>query len=227
MRGGLVVAPSGPNLADLDRMPAYQRSLTQADLVVLDSGYLVLCWKRARGRWLQRLSGLTLLATLLENDAFRAGAHDQLWVMPDEAASRSNREYLVGCGISLSPEQCYVAPHYPGDDICDPVLLTRIQEQRPTAVIINVAGGKQEVLGAWLKSKLDYRPMIVCTGAAIAFLSGQQASIPSWADRLFLGWLMRIFSNPRFYGERYWKARRLWRLVKRYGEQAPPPLGQS
>lgn len=49
-------------------------------------------------------------------------------------------------------------------------------------------------------------PAIICTGAAIAFLSGGQANIPPWADRLYLGWLLRILNNPRSFIPRYFNA---------------------
>lgn len=64
-------------------------------------------------------------------------------------------------------------------------------------------------------------PAILCTGAAIAFFTGGQVRIPRWADRLYLGWLFRIFENPKLYGKRYgdalfrlplmlWRYRREW-----------------
>jgi UDP-N-acetyl-D-mannosaminuronic acid transferase (WecB/TagA/CpsF family) len=52
--------------------------------------------------------------------------------------------------------------------------------------------GVQERLGYALRKQLSYKPAILCLGAAIAFLSGGQANIPNWADRLMLGWLRVI-----------------------------------
>lgn len=37
-KGGLVVMPSGPNLADLPFEPEYQEAVMKSDLVLLDSG---------------------------------------------------------------------------------------------------------------------------------------------------------------------------------------------
>ena len=37
--GGLVVMPSGPNLADLPFEPEYQEAVMKSDLVLLDSGF--------------------------------------------------------------------------------------------------------------------------------------------------------------------------------------------
>lgn len=64
------------------------------------------------------------------------------------------------------------------------------------------------------------RPAIICTGAAIAFLSGRQANIPVWADRLMLGWLFRTLSNPARFVPRYWKALRLVPLLWRHGPRS-------
>jgi hypothetical protein len=41
-------------------------------------------------------------------------------------------------------------------------------------------------VGLYLKRSLSYEPGIHCIGAAIAFLSGDQARIPLWGDRLGL-----------------------------------------
>jgi len=224
MQGGLVVAPSGPNLADLDQMPDYQGAVTNADLAIVDSGFLALCWRWRAGETLSRISGLLLLQTLLQSEAFRQ-THNQLWVMPNRESIAATRHYLASQGVTLGEDSFYHAPMYPLGEIEDAALLERVRDQRPELVLIHVAGGKQEVLGAWLKRQLDYRPAIICTGAAIAFLTGEQANIPAWGDRLFLGWLLRILWRPSQYLPRYWQARRLWRLVKTYGEEAPRQIG--
>jgi UDP-N-acetyl-D-mannosaminuronic acid transferase (WecB/TagA/CpsF family) len=73
-----------------------------------------------------------------------------------------------------------------------------------------------------LKQNLQPLPAIHCIGAAIAFLSGDQVRIPLWVDRLYLGWLLRCLSQPRRYVPRYWSARKLVKLMLRYGETLPP-----
>ncbi len=224
LTNGLTVAPSGPNLADLNLYPAYQKALSEADLVVVDSGFLVLCWKLLTGQSLRRLSGLLLLQRILIHDRFQE-MQNQLWVMPTAASIEHSRDYLSNKFCKeLKPECFYSAPVYPQGEIQDRALLQLIRDRRPGFILINVAGGKQEVLGAWLKRQLENPPPIVCTGAAIAFLTGEQTSIPQWGDRYFLGWLLRIIWRPRQYLPRYWQARRLWKLVRRHREKAPPPL---
>jgi UDP-N-acetyl-D-mannosaminuronic acid transferase (WecB/TagA/CpsF family) len=101
------------------------------------------------------------------------------------------------------------------------MLLNNIESKKPKYIIINLGGGTQEKLGAYLKTHLSYKPAIICTGAAIAFLTGQQASIPTWGDKFFLGWLFRCIQNPKLYVPRYFKAFRLAAFMFRYGQQQP------
>jgi hypothetical protein len=41
-----------------------------------------------------------------------------------------------------------------------------------------------------------------------------------WADKFYLGWLLRFLRQPRLYGPRYLSAFRLPGLILRYGEEA-------
>ena len=76
--------------------------------------------------------------------------------------------------------------------------------------MINIAGGIQEKLGYYLKKNFSNSTSLICTGAAIAFLTGKQAKIPSFIDNMYLGWFARIVQNPKLYTIRYIKAFRLF-----------------
>ena len=56
---------------------------------------------------------------------------------------------------------------------------------------------------------LELKISIICTGAAIAFETGQQARLPIWVDKLYLGWLARIIQSPQPFLIRFLKAFRL------------------
>ena len=43
---------------------------------------------------------------------------------------------------------------------------------------------------------LKYKPIILCTGAALSFFTGMQAPINRFIDNFYLGWLLRIIFNP-------------------------------
>lgn len=212
-RGGLVVAPSGPNLAnELRKVPDYRRAVEGADVVLTDSAVVVVVHRAATGRSVPRHSGLKFLETMLAEPALReSGA--AFWVMPTKEEGRQITVWLRAQGFSVDASNSYVAPYYRGYPIADEELLLRLRTAKPKVVFLNLAGGKQEVLGAWLRERLNPCPGIVCTGAAVAFLAGTQAKIPVWADRSGLGWLMRCLYEPRKFIPRYWRALPVIKMV--------------
>lgn len=223
---GLVVVPSGPGLAvDLPTSPAYRQALTEADWVIPDSGLMVLTWNvRHPRRRLARYSGLRLLREVLPRAEIQApGA--TFWVMPTAAERDRNLAWLQANGFPhLAADDCYVAPFYRPDaqgHVADPALLAAIERHRPAVVFLNVGGGVQEQLGWYLRKNLSFVPGILCTGAAIAFLTGAQAAIPEWADRFYLGWLLRTLRDPRKFGHRYWNSIGLIAAILRHGARSP------
>ncbi len=219
--GGLVVAPSAPGLAvDLIKSESYREALTTADLAITDSGYMVMLWRFFTGERLPRHSGLKLIRAVLAREDLRApGA--VFWVMPSAAESARNLAWLREQGFATTEADTYLAPHYKPGAIEDRELVKRIEERRPRVVMLAIGGGVQERLGLGLRAGLSYRPGILCLGAAIAFLTGGQTSIPPWADRLVLGWLLRLLSSPRKFWRRYWDAIVLAPIVNRYRDRLP------
>lgn len=217
---GLILAPSGPGLASLGENAYYDQALKHADLNLIDSGYLALLWRQKTGDQLKRHSGLKFIKALIEHPDFRNNPK-QLWVMPSDEHIQSAMKFLQSAGVSVSEQNFYRAPYYNQVAVKDSTLFRLIETQRPEVVILAIAGGKQEVLGHWLKQRVSEPTSIVCIGAAIAFLSGEQATIPTWADRIYIGWLLRILKDPKTFIPRYWNARKLKNLFHRYGEDAP------
>ena len=223
LNGGLVVAPSGPGLAnDLTRDPTYARALEEADLVLPDSGLMILWWNRFGGGKLSRLSGLVFLQELLRREASGA-LQDSFWIMPDSRQDVANRRWLADeSDIQMDDSEIYLAPVYPKQGpLEDEPLLARLRERCPKVIVLNLGGGVQERLGLYLRESLDFNPTSICTGAALAFLSGQQVRIPKWADHLFLGWFLRCLASPTHFIPRYWAARKLVGLLRRHGSRSP------
>ncbi len=219
-KGGLLVVPAAPALKDLDRNPAYRESLLNADLVLTDSAFMVLIWKRLQSTPIKRLSGLEYLRELiLEPDLRQPG--NTLWIMASPSSAQRNLVWLAGQGITVPEDHIYMAPMYGNGPIDDPALLDRLNRLHPPHVIVTIGGGTQERLGLYLKRSLAYRPAIHCIGAAIAFLSGDQVHIPVWADRFYLGWLFRSLSEPKRYIPRYLDAIKLLPLMLRYRDRLP------
>ena len=107
-------------------------------------------------------------------------------------------------------------------EIEDRNLLSLLEQNRPSHVIIAIGSGAQEKLGYYLRENLSYRTPIHCTGAALGFVSGEQIPIPDWADRLFLGWFFRLFAQPSVFIPRLSNAFELPWLIWKFGEKLPP-----
>jgi len=224
-RGGLLVAPAAPALTNLPVDKGYRQALMEADLAITDSAFMVMVWNLLEQDTLKRVSGLEYFSQLIEDPDFRQDA-SALYVMSSEESARKNVAWLATQGIGLGSEQVYIAPIY-GRVVTDPILVERILALRSKHVVISVGGGVQERLGLYLKHSLDYVPAIHCIGAAIAFRSGDQVSIPKIVDKLALTWFIRCLWRPVHYVPRYWSARKLAWLLFRYRDQLPPLRGAT
>jgi len=217
--GGLLVVPAAPTLVKLGEDEEYRRALVSSDMAIADSGAMVLLWKIFTGRTLERISGLKFLKRLV---ARLGSCPDErvLWVVPSEHAHEKTIAWLRSSNLTGSAD-FYVAPRY-ARVVRDDALAAKIDNRPPAHVVIGIGGGVQEKLGLFLKENLRARPAIHCIGAALAFLTGDQPPIPMWADRFYLGWLLRLLRQPRLFGPRYLSALKLPFLIFRYRENLPP-----
>lgn len=207
-QGGLLVVPSAPSLCAAAHEPPLLKAHVEADAAVLDSGYLALILRALGNRTTPRISGHQIIEHLLFSGSaeilpFRQ--HKVLWVVPSETEKKRILDYLLTQGFRSENLTFYVAPIY-RNNFRDTELADRATEFDPDWIILCIGGGRQEKLGFELRSLLKRKVPIICTGAAIAFFSGGQAKIPRWADRLYLGWLMRILDNPKQFAPRYLSA---------------------
>ncbi len=221
--GGLLVVPAAPALVRLQSDEGYRRALVSADMAIADSGAMVLIWKILTGRRVERISGLKFLKHLIG----RLGSQPNervLWIVPSEVAHEKTIDWLRRVNLTGTAD-FYVAPRY-GNEVRDDALVAKIDNHPPAHVVVGIGGGVQEKLGLFLKENLRARPAIHCIGAALAFLTGDQPPIPMWADRFYLGWLLRLLRQPRIFGPRYLSAFKLPALIARYRENLPPLIGE-
>jgi N-acetylglucosaminyldiphosphoundecaprenol N-acetyl-beta-D-mannosaminyltransferase len=220
--GGLMVVPAAPALATIKSDEQYHSALKQSDFAIFDSGLLCLLLRVFKRLRVRKLSGLAFLRGFL-SDVSHCKPGELFLVDPDETSSVANHLLLKHSGYDIDRSHQYVAPVYEQARIEDPVLLGLLQRVRPKYVIVGLGGGVQEVLGAYLRTNLDYTPGIICTGAAMAFLTGIQASIPPILDRLYLGWLARCISDPRRFVPRYWRGLKLIPMIIRERPEGDRP----
>jgi len=214
-KGGLLTVPAAPNLATIPKDKLYYKSLLESDIVIPDSGLMVLMWKLISFKPINKISGLLFMNHFL--DCLSIVEQKKIFLInPNEAEGEINRAFLNKRGLNITKDNIYAAPYYEDDSIEDAVLLSKIQAQRPHWIMINIGGGVQEKLGLFLKESLSYAPAILCTGAAIAFKTGSQINIPNWADKFYLGWFYRCLSNPKLYVSRYTKGFKLVIIMLKY-----------
>jgi UDP-N-acetyl-D-mannosaminuronic acid transferase (WecB/TagA/CpsF family) len=217
--GGMVVAPAGPSMVNLCYDEDYRAAVASAEFAIADSGWMVLLWKLFTGRRVTRVSGLEYMKRLLEHETVQP-ANAVMWIVPSPSARDKLVDLLRRRGIPAADENIYVAPKY-GPPVRDEILVDKVRHFRPAHIVIAVGGGVQDKLGHYLKERLDYRPAIHCIGAALGFLTGDQITIPDWADRFYFGWLLRTLAQPRIFIPRFWRARELPWLIFEYRERLP------
>jgi len=222
--GGLLVVPAAPALVKICHDEDYRRAVTSADMAIADSGAMVLLWKILTRRRVERISGLKFLKRLVARLASHLNER-VLWIVPSESAHEKTIALLRHSNLTATAD-FYIAPRY-GPQVRDDALVDKIDYHPPAHVVIGIGGGVQEKLGLFLKENLQARPAIHCIGAALAFLTGDQPPIPMWADRFYLGWLLRLLRQPRVFAPRYVSALKLPWLIFRYREKLPPLAAKS
>ena len=206
----LFVFPSGPNLSDMKVNSKYYMSLKKADYVFFDSGFFVLLLKLFKGISVNKVSGYKFL-----NHFFRYISKNKnksiFCIDPDIKTSNINKKFLNKLGVKKV--NSYVAPIYNEYNFNDKKLLKLTSLKKADYILTNIGGGKQEVLGRYLKKNLKYKTSIFCTGGAISYFTGHQAPINNFFDKFYLGWLIRILFNPRIFLIRYLKSFKLLLIV--------------
>src|SRR5437762_237431 len=186
--GGLIAAPAAPSFIALQDDPDYRRAIADADFAIADSGWAVLFWRLLRGEKITRISGLALFKALLETADARI-PKNLFWILPSEKAKTKTLESGRASGVSITTQDCYVAPRYlphsadriagdllpfnpqcairnrQFDGIADEQLVSILESRRPKHIIIGIGGGMQDKLGCYLKHQLTYRAAIYCIGA--------------------------------------------------------------
>ena len=222
-RGGLLIAPSGTCFARLREDETYRRAIVAADLAIADSGLMIVLWRLLRRENLQRISGFKYLKHLLRK--LKGEGIEVFWVLPNERARQKLVDWSRRETFLINMENCYIAPRY-GSEVADRDLLALVEERRPAHIVIAIGSGPQEKLGHYLREDLSYRQAIHCTGAALGFITGDQIMMPDWADRFYLGWLLRLIAQPQIFIPRLRRGFALPWLIWKYGEKMPVARSQ-
>jgi len=211
---GLFLFPSGPGLSTVEKELPYLKALRNADYNFFDSGYFVLLLKYLKKINVDKFSGYLFIKLFLKY--IKANSNKKLLLVdPNIKLSLSNTKLLNKIGVIKKNIHNYIAPQYNSKSISDKKLINIINKIKPDYILINIGGGMQEILGLYIKTNINFKCTIMCTGAAISFLTGDQAPINLFFDKIYLGWLIRIIFNPCVFLPRYLKSVKLISLVSK------------
>ena len=191
--GGYLVAPAASALTNISNDRKYHDALIQSDIAILDSGFFCVLLRIFKGKKVSKYSGYLFLKNFLNLNFSKEIKF--LSIDPTQEDSEANASYLKSKNIINLKN--YVAPQYNSKSINDGNLLELINKFQPRYIIINLGGGIQEPLALYIKNNTKKKISILCTGAAIGFLTKRQAPINDLVDKLYLGWLVRTLFNPR------------------------------
>ena len=204
-KGGVLVAPAASALAEIRYKSNYHKALKSSDIAILDSGFFCILIRLFKNYKVIKLSGFLFLRRFL----FSFEKNKKLFLVnPSIKEDKINSKYIRYLGIRNF--KSYASPVY--KKIEDKKLIKKINEFKPHYIMINLGGGVQEILGNYIKNNIKFKSSIMCTGAAIAFLTGEQAPINKYVDRAYLGWLVRFLWNPKKYYKRTLKSFSLIKL---------------
>lgn len=207
--GILIMFPAAPSLINIYKDKSYYKSLKGSDYVLFDSGYLCLLLRFFKNIHVKKMSGLKFLVLFLKE--LKKSKKKLFLINPSAIDNKINDQYCKSIGINAY--KGYIAPQY-FDNFNDQKLLKILNKLKPKYILINLGGGTQEKLALFIKKKIKFNSTVICSGAAIAFLTGRQAKIPKIIDNLFLGWLFRIIYNPSLYFNRYLSSFKLFFMIK-------------
>ena len=211
---GYIIVPAAPSLVEAHEKEFFNVCLKNSDHAILDSGLLVALNNFFKKDKLCRFSGLKyfkkILTTLTAEDFQQA-----LWILPSEQEIEATQVMFKKMNKPISFSY-YVAPEYPKEgSINDENLMSTVYKKKPSHIFIALGGGTQERAAYFLNSSLKNSACIHCIGAALGFLNGNQVYIPSFIDRIYMGWLVRCLSNPFKYVPRYLKSLKLIKIYLR------------
>ena len=188
---GYLVIPAASLLAQFSKKKNW-RFLKSATIAIFDSGLLTMLLKIFINSSIKKFSGYKFLGYLINDKSIQ---NKRVFSLdPNKVELKANNQFLKK---NFKFVKNYVCPLYTKNFFYDSKLKKEIKNFKPQIIIINIGGGVQEPLAYYLKNKINYKGIIICSGAAISFYTGHQAPISTFIDKMYMGWLIRILYKPK------------------------------
>jgi N-acetylglucosaminyldiphosphoundecaprenol N-acetyl-beta-D-mannosaminyltransferase len=199
----ILVTPNAGHLKSINTVKEISEIYSSADLSLIDGWPIAVAAKNASGKKVQRVTGSDLLPRLF---------------------SELNKDVRIGIigGTNEMKIRQVLEARYPNlniqiidtsqwsNSIYDVRRLRELVQHNALSIVLLCLGHpKQELLARelknydWAGSRPDW---IMCMGATIDFLTGDQKRAPKIFQVIGLEWLFRLLTNPKKFTSRYFEA---------------------
>jgi len=204
--GGYLVIPAASALANVYFDKHYLNSLQKSTVAIFDSGLFCVLLFMLKFIKVKKFSGYKFISIFINDE--RNKKYKILLLEPSAEASKMNNLYLKSYKFRFIKN--YICPLY-HKIVIDKNLIKLIKNYKPRFIIINIAGGIQEKLALYIKSNTNRKMIIICSGAALSFLSNTYSKykITKFVDEVYLGWFVRLLNNPKVFSIRLLKSLKL------------------
>jgi len=193
--GGYLVAPAASALSDINNDKIYYDAIKQSKCAIFDSGFFCLLLRIFLIYKPNKLSGFLFLKKFLN---FKNIKNRKILLINSSEIQSIKNANLMHIN-KFKKFFLYTAPFYKSNNIKDQKIINYINKIKPFYILINIGGGKQEPLALFITKNIKFKSSILCLGGAIDFITGLQAPINEFIDKLYLGWLIRIIFNPKVF----------------------------
>lgn len=222
-RFGYVVTPNADHIIRLHEDSGFRALYASASYVLLDSRFLARVLRLAKGIRLPVCTGSDLTAKLLGE---RTAPQDRLVLIGGSAlqAQALRARYGLHGLVHYCPPMGFIR-----DATAVEACLRFVETHSPFRYCLLAVGSpQQETVAQQLQLRGAARGLVLCVGASIDFLTGNQRRAPKWMQDAGIEWLFRLCRSPRRLGHRYLvRGPRIFGLLRTAQiTLRPPPNGR-
>ena len=208
---GYLVAPAASSLITIEKDHHYLKALQKSSVAILDSGFFCLLILFLKLKKVKKFSGYRFVKSLINDENLK---NFKILSLESTIKNLNKNKYLFK-SKKFKFTRHYLCPIYKQDLLYDKKLITLIIKYKPKIIIINIGGGVQEKLALYIKNSISWKISILCTGAALSFISDTSSffKINNFVDKFYIGWLVRSLNHPIFFYQRVLQSLKLFFLV--------------
>jgi exopolysaccharide biosynthesis WecB/TagA/CpsF family protein len=197
-RYGYVVTPNADHMIRLHEDASFRALYADASYILLDSRFLAHVLRIAKGLHLPVCTGSDLTAKLF-SDVISPDDPLVLIGGSNEQARKLGERYGLQNLAHFNPPMGFIR-----DPEAVETCLRFIETHSPFRFCLLAVGApQQEAVAQLLKARGIARGLVLCIGASISFLTGDERRAPLWVQRCGMEWSFRLMQAPGRMAKRY------------------------